>query len=37
MAQEFYKKIYTVREFYTILYEGVSTLKYMIKVNKKKE
>ena len=37
MAQEFYKKIYTVREFYTILYEGVRTMKYMIKAKKKKE
>ncbi len=37
MAQEFYKKIYSVREFYTILYEGIRTMKYMIRAKKKKE
>lgn len=37
MAQEFYKKIYSVREFYPILYDGVRTMKYMIKAKKKKE
>ena len=37
MAQEFYKKIYSVREFYSILYDGVRTMKYMIKAKKKKE
>jgi AhpD family alkylhydroperoxidase len=37
MAQEFYKKIYSVREFYSILYDGVRTMKYMIKAKKKNE
>ncbi|CZQ88730.1 alkylhydroperoxidase ahpd core [Trichococcus collinsii] len=37
MAQEFYKKIYSVGEFYSILYDGVRTMKYMIKAKKKNE
>jgi AhpD family alkylhydroperoxidase len=34
MADIFYKKIYTVSEFYTTLQKGLRTLKYMVK-NKK--
>jgi AhpD family alkylhydroperoxidase len=34
MGQEFYKKIYSVREFYTILYQGLRTVKYMRKAEK---
>lgn len=34
MGQEFYKKIYTVREGYTALYKGLRTYKYL-KRNKK--
>lgn len=36
MAQEFYKKIYSVQEFYPILYQGIRTMKYMIKAKKDK-
>lgn len=36
MAQEFYKKIYSVQEFYPILYQGLRTMKYMIKAKKDK-
>jgi len=36
MAQEFYKKIYSVQEFYHILYEGLRTMKYMVKAKKNK-
>jgi len=31
MAQEFYKKIYKPNEFYTALYKGFRTIKYMTK------
>ena len=31
MGQEFYKKIYSVREFYVTLYKGLRTMKYMMK------
>lgn len=34
MEQEFYKKIYTLGEFYTTLHKGLRTVKYMI-YNKK--
>lgn len=36
MAQEFYKKIYSVQEFYPILYDGLRTMKYMVKAKKDK-
>ena len=36
MAQEFYKKIYSVQEFYHILYDGLRTVKYMVKAKKNK-
>ncbi len=36
MTQEFYKKIYSVQEFYPILYQGLRTMKYMIKAKKDK-
>ncbi|TCS82520.1 carboxymuconolactone decarboxylase family protein [Tepidibacillus fermentans] len=37
MEQKFYKKIYSVQEFYVILYKGLRTIKYMIKSKKSKE
>lgn len=37
MGQEFYKKIYSVREFYIALYKGFRTMPSMIKAKKNKE
>jgi len=37
MRQEFYKKIYSIKEFYTALYKGLRTMKYMFKAKKNKE
>ncbi|WP_034551840.1 carboxymuconolactone decarboxylase family protein [Carnobacterium funditum] len=34
MSQELYKKIYSVREFYRILYQGLRTTKYMSKAKR---
>jgi len=37
MGQEFYKKIYTLEEFYITLYKGLRTIKYMIENKKSKQ
>jgi AhpD family alkylhydroperoxidase len=37
MEQESYKKTYTFHEFYTALYKGLRTKKYMVKAKKNKE
>lgn len=37
MGQEFYKKIYSLKEFYITLYKGLRTIKYMIKNKKSKQ
>lgn len=37
MGQEFYKKIYSLREFYIALYNGMRTIKYMMREKKNKE
>jgi len=37
MGQEFYKKIYSLKEFYINLYKGLRTIKYMIENKKSKQ
>jgi len=37
MGQKFYKKIYKPKEFYTALYKGLRTAKYMRKCRKSKQ
>ena len=37
MGQEFYKKIYSINEFYITLYKGLRTFKYMVKNKKSKQ
>lgn len=37
MSQEFYKKIYSIPEFYIALYKGLRTMKFMIRSKKNKE
>lgn len=37
MGQEFYKRMYSIRELYVILYKGLRTMKYMFKAKKSNE
>lgn len=37
MGQEFYKKMYSIRELYVILYKGLRTMKHMFKAKKSNE
>jgi len=37
MAQQFYKKMYSLPEGYIILYQALRTMKYMVKGKKRKE